>query len=606
MEKPQVSQRPPSGAHSARHATSIELERLSEGATVLPDAKSPGDASLSNKGDGSPADPFCLLPEHEAHVLKRQVETPDGKYGMFSVYRYATTLDTLIIIVSIIMSLAAGAALPAMTIIFGGLQGIFAEFLASHTLTLDEFKKEMSRYVLYFVYLAIGTFVANYVSTVGFLYTGEHITAKLRMRYLESCLRQNIGFFDNMGAGEVAVKITSDANTVQEGISEKVGLFFNSLATLITGFLIGFIISWKLTLILSATFVAQFINTAIGASFIIKYGMSMGVAFAQASSLAQEVLSSIRVATAFGSQDRLATKYDGYLAISQKWGTRMKMAVGMMMAVVMSLLYLNYGLGFWQGATFLARGDISMDDMLTTLMSVMLGSFNVGAIGPYFQSFSEATGTAARLLKVIDRKTPIDATSDEGEKLPVVEGRIRLENIRHIYPSRPEVTVMDGVSLDIPAGKVTALVGASGSGKSTIIGLVERFYSPIGGAIYLDGTDINTLNIRWLRQQIGLVGQEPILFAVSIFENIRYGLIGTDYENASEASQREMIVEAAKKANAHEFISQLSDGYETNVGQRGFLLSGGQKQRVAIARAIVSNPKSESITSANFSWFTSF
>lgn len=277
------------------------------------------------------------------------------------------------------------------------------------------------------------------------------------------------------------------------------------------------------------------------------------------------------------------------------------MAVGMMMAVVMSLLYLNYGLGFWQGATFLARGDISMDDMLTTLMSVMLGSFNVGAIGPYFQSFSEATGTAARLLKVIDRKTPIDATSDEGEKLPVVEGRIRLENIRHIYPSRPEVTVMDGVSLDIPAGKVTALVGASGSGKSTIIGLVERFYSPIGGAIYLDGTDINTLNIRWLRQQIGLVGQEPILFAVSIFENIRYGLIGTDYENASEASQREMIVEAAKKANAHEFISQLSDGYETNVGQRGFLLSGGQKQRVAIARAIVSNPKSESIISANFS-----
>jgi ATP-binding cassette, subfamily B (MDR/TAP), member 1 len=229
----------------------------------------------------------------------------------------------------------------------------------------------------------------------------------------------------------------------------------------------------------------------------------------------------------------------------------------------------------------------------------MLGSFNVGAIGPYFQSFSEATGTAARLLKVIDRKTPIDATNDEGEKLSVVEGHIRLENIRHIYPSRPEVTVMDGVSLDIPAGKVTALVGASGSGKSTIIGLVERFYNPIGGSIYLDGTDINTLNIRWLRQQIGLVGQEPILFAVSILENIRYGLIGTDYEDASEASQKEMIVEAAKKANAHEFISQLSDGYETNVGQRGFLLSGGQKQRVAIARAIVSNPKSKSDVSAN-------
>jgi ATP-binding cassette, subfamily B (MDR/TAP), member 1 len=147
------------------------------------------------------------------------------------------------------------------------------------------------------------------------------------------------------------------------------------------------------------------------------------------------------------------------------------------------------------------------------------------------------------------------------------------------------------VTLDIPAGKTTALVGASGSGKSTIVGLVERFYDPVAGKVLLDGRDISTLNLRWLRQNVALVSQEPTLFGTTIFGNIRHGLIGTQHEDASEEKQQELVIEAAKKANAHDFISTLPEGYETNVGERGFLLSGGQKQRIAIARAIVSDPK---------------
>ena len=150
---------------------------------------------------------------------------------------------------------------------------------------------------------------------------------------------------------------------------------------------------------------------------------------------------------------------------------------------------------------------------------------------------------------------------------------------------------MEDVSLLVPAGKTTALVGASGSGKSTIVGLVERFYDPVGGQVLLDGHDISTLNLRWLRQQIALVQQEPILFSQTIRENIKNGLIGSKYENEPSERQEQLIIEAAKKANAHDFISSLPDGYDTSVGERGFLLSGGQKQRVAIARAIVSDPK---------------
>lgn len=550
-------------------------------------------ALVKEKGNSKDAadDPLSLLPEHEAEILRKQIESPERSYGVGSLYRYATRNDMIIVAISAIASIASGAALPCMTIIFGGLQGVFQEYTALHTMTESEFQKEMAGYVLYFVYLAIGTFIATYISTVGFIYTGEHIAAKIRQRYLESCLRQNIGYFDELGAGEVTTKITADATIIQDGMSEKVGLFIAAVSTFITGFVIGFVKSWKLTLILSSTLVALFINTSIATKFIVKYSTPMMVAFAQSGSVADEVISSIRVAVAFGTQDRLAKQYADHLETSQKWGVKLKICVAFMMAGFMSLLYLNYGLGFWQGSTFLAKGDLPLSDVTTTLMSVMIGAFNMGTIGPYFQAFTQAVSAASKMFNTIDRQTPLDATNDKGMKIHNLQGHIRLENIKHIYPSRPEVTVMDDVSFEVPAGKVTALVGASGSGKSTIVGLVERFYDPVRGRVCLDGRDVSMLNLRWLRQQIALVGQEPTLFAVSIYENIRYGLIGTEYEDASEETQSDLVMDAARQANAHDFISELPEAYETNVGQRGFLLSGGQKQRIAIARAIVSDPK---------------
>lgn len=536
-------------------------------------------------------DPMSLLPQEEADILRAQIETPERKYGVNDVYRYATRNDLIIMFVASLASAASGAALPCMTIIFAGLQGVFQAYLALGTMTFSEFNDEMTQYVIYFIYLALGTFVATYISTVGFIYVGEHITGKLRQKYLESCLRQNIGFFDKLGAGEVTTRITADATTIQDGISEKVGLFISAVATFLTGFLIGFVKSWKLTLILSSTVVALFINTSLWTKYMVKFSGPTMVAFAQGGSLADEVIGSIRVALAFGTQDRLAAQYDGHLAISQKWGVKLKIAVAMMLAGIMSILYLNYGLAFWQGSTFLARGDLPLPDVINTLMAVMVGAFNMGTIGPYFQAFTTAIAAASKMLNTIDRETPLDGMTDEGERIPNLKGHITLQNIKHIYPSRPEVTVMNDVSLEVPAGKVTALVGASGSGKSTIVGLVERFYDPVSGRVLIDGYDVNCLNLRWLRQQIALVGQEPSLFAVSIYENIRYGLIGTEYENTNETKQRELVMDAARQANAHEFICQLPESYETNVGSRGFLLSGGQKQRIAIARAIVSNPK---------------
>ena len=597
-----VNQRPHSRSLRAEdtasaHQPSVEAGGATSEAPLAPANDNRDEASQTDAATPAgeePPDPYSKLPEHQANILRRQVETPQRSYAFWTMYRYATKLDVAIIIVSALASVASGAAMPLMTIIFGGLQGTFQDYMFLETISYAQFEDEIARFVLYFVYLAIGIFFATYISTVGFIYTGEHITTNLRQRYLESCLRQNIGFFDKFGAGEVAVKITSDANRIQDGISEKVGLLISSIATVLTGFLIGFILTWKLTLIMCSVIIALLLNTAIWTICIVKYAMPMAIAAAKASGLTQEIFSAIRVAIAFGSQTRLVQQYDTHLKASQGAGFRMKAAIGMMMAVVMGMMHLIYGLGFWQGSVFLARDEIGIEKMLTALMAVMVGSLTVASIGPYFQAFTDAASTVSHLMFVIDRETPLDGTDTEtGDKPEHVEGHLRLQNIQHIYPSRPDVTVMDNVTLDFDAGRVTALVGASGSGKSTIVGLIERFYDPVQGQVYLDGRDISTLNLQWLRQQVGLVGQEPNLFAGTVYENISYGLIGSKHEHAESAVQREMIVTAARQANAHDFISQLSDGYETDIGQRGLLLSGGQKQRIAIARAIVSNPKSE-------------
>lgn len=580
----------PDGVPSARassHGDSTDNNK--EKAVDL--SKADSKVAQAPKDEAGP-DPFAHLPEREAGILKAQVFTPDVKVGMGTLYRYASRNDLLIIFVSAICAIAAGAALPLMTVVFGNLQGTFQDYFNPHTTTTyDEFTSQLSSLVLYFVYLAIGEFVTAYVATVGFIYTGEHVSAKIREHYLESCMRQNIGFFDKLGAGEVTTRITADTNLIQEGISEKVGLTLQAVATFVAAFVIGFVSYWKLTLILLSTVVALLLCMGSASRFIVRFSRQNIAAYAQGGSVAEEVISSVRNAVAFGTQDRLAKQYDSHLIRAEIFGFKLKSTLGVMIASMMTILYLNYGLAFWQGARFLVDGSVPLSKVLTVMMSVMIGAFNLGNVAPNIQAFTTALGAAAKIYSTIDRQSPIDPASEEGTKLERVVGTIRLENIKHIYPSRPEVVVMDDVSLTIPAGKTTALVGASGSGKSTIIGLVERFYSPIEGTVFLDDVDISTLNLRWLRQQIALVSQEPTLFGTTIYENIRHGLIGTKWENESPEQQRERIFEAAKKANAHDFITSLPEGYETNVGERGFLLSGGQKQRIAIARAVVSDPK---------------
>ncbi|GKT62543.1 LOW QUALITY PROTEIN: multidrug resistance protein 3 [Colletotrichum tofieldiae] len=235
-----------------------------------------------------------------------------------------------------------------------------------------------------------------------------------------------------------------------------------------------------------------------------------------------------------------------------------------------------------------AFADIQVSSVL---FSVIIASTTITSIAPHMVSFSRAATAASELLTLIDRNSSIDPFSDSGLEPREVSGVIDIQGVTFSYPTRPDVQVLEDFSLQVPAGKVTALVGASGSGKSTIIGLLERWYDPLSGTIKLDGTDIRDLNLKWLRTNMRLVQQEPVLFNGTVFQNISNGLVGTPWETAAHDEQMERVKQAAKLAFADDFITELPNGYDTRIGERGGLLSGGQKQRVAIARSIVAEPK---------------
>ncbi|RMZ86376.1 hypothetical protein DV736_g6397, partial [Chaetothyriales sp. CBS 134916] len=548
------------------------------------------DSDITQSHEGREGDAALdQLPEHERKVLKQQLDIPDVKVTYKSLFRYATTWDKILLAVAALAAIGGGAAMPLMTVIFGNLSGTFQGLILGKL--TESFTSILNRYVLYFVYLAIAEFVLVYISTTLFLYVGEHITSKVRQEYLRAILRQNIGFFDKLGAGEVTTRITSDTNLIQDAISEKVGLTLAGVASFFAAFVIGFIKFWKLTLICMSTVVAIIFTMAAGGGLMSGWNKKSINAYAEGGSVAEEVLASIRNAAAFGTQDKLARQYDVHLREAQRWGVRSKAMLACMIGCLLCFIFLNYGLAFWMGSRFLVDGETTLAHILTIIFAVMIGAFSFGNIGPHIQAFTAGVAAAVKIYSTIDRSSPLDPMADTGKKPDEIEGVIELRNIKHIYPSRPEVVVMEDVNLHVPSGKTTALVGASGSGKSTIVGLVERFYEPVEGSVLLDGHPIQDLNLRWLRRQIALVQQEPVLFSQTIRENILNGLVGSKFEHETDEQKMERIIRAAKMANAHDFISSLPDGYETNVGERGFLLSGGQKQRVAIARAVVSDPK---------------
>ncbi|PPQ83491.1 hypothetical protein CVT25_006981 [Psilocybe cyanescens] len=513
--------------------------------------------------------------------------------------------EVFINLIGIVAAVAAGAAQPLMTLLFGRLTEDFVSFTqvvnqaqnnvpgASERLpeVAESFRRSAAKNASYLVYIGVGIFVTTHVFMHIWTYTGEINARRVRERYLRAVLRQDIAFFDHVGPGEVATRIQTDTHLVQQGTSEKVALVANFAGAFVAGFALAYARSWRLALALSSILPCIALAGTVMTVFAVRYKQASLKHVAEGGSLAEEVISTVRTAQAFGTQSILAGLYNFDIQKALKVDMKASVANGAGLGLFFFVLYSAYGLAFSFGTTLVNSGHITGGAAINVFMSILIGSISLALLSPELQAVNNGRGAAAKLYETIDRVPDIDSANPGGLKPEKVEGEITLENVRFSYPSRPTIEVAKGLSIAFQAGKTSALVGASGSGKSTIVSLVERFYDPTHGSVRLDGNDLKALNVKWLRSQIGLVSQEPTLFGTTVKENVAHGLIGTKFEHASEEEKDILIKEACIKANADGFISQLPLGYDTLVGERGLLLSGGQKQRVAIARAIVSDPR---------------
>ncbi|KXH37252.1 ATP-binding cassette sub-family B member 5 [Colletotrichum simmondsii] len=513
----------------------------------------------------------------------------NGLKGFFRIFRYGGPTDYVLEFVAIVAAIGSGVGLAVVNLVLGQFMDIISDYTAG-AISSDEFMAGVSN--LYFVYIGIVRFVLTYIYATIFTYVAFNITRNIRRAYLRSALGQEVSFFDHGTAGSISMQATSSGKLIQSGIAEKLGLVFQNLTTFLAAFIIAFVKQWKLTLIISCIMPALLITMGSVAIPDAMIDSKIFPIYAQAGTYAESILGSIRAVKAFSIESRIIEKYTTYLASARQLGNKKSPLYGVMFGGQYFVIYAGSGLAFWQGIAMVARKEVDgVGTVFTVLFSVIIASTTITAVAPHMVVFSRAATAASKLFALIDRESSIDPFSELGAKPEKVSGTIDIERVSFSYPTRPDAQVLKDFSLRVPAGKVTALVGTSGSGKSTVIGLLERWYDAQAGLIKLDGIDIRTLSLNWLRTNMRLVQQEPVLFNATVFDNIANGLVGTAWATATHEEQMSRVREAAKLAFADEFIVNLPDGYETRIGERGGLLSGGQKQRIAIARSIVAQPK---------------
>ena len=499
----------------------------------------------------------------------------------YELFYFADALDWLCMALGSLSACATGVALPVFMLIFGSLLDEIGKGEGSFQDTINRLAGSMAA-------LGAGAFLASAMQVTFFAYASARQTEKLRATLLRSILRQEIGWFDVNNGGEMATVLSEATNAFQEGTGRRIAEGIQGAAQFTAGLVIAFTQSWRLSLVLiaglpliggSAAALSAVMSDAKGAT---------SAQYAKAGGVANEALGAIRTVASLCAERKFTAVYNVMIEQAEKVGISKSVKLGAANGALFSSAFFIYALAFWYGSKQVADNlecvqaggadCITGGAVITTFFSFLMGAFSLGQLAPSLNAVAIARSCMVRVMGIVKRTPAMDALSKEGKTLASVRGDIEFNVEDFHYPARPLNRVCDNYRLSVKAGETVALCGQSGSGKSTAISLLLRFFDPVKGEITLDGHDLRSLNIKFLRDSIGYVGQEPVLFSGTIADNIRTGKPGaTDAE----------VVEAAKAANAHAFIETFPDKYQTEVGQRGSQMSGGQKQRIAIARAII-------------------
>ncbi|XP_055332371.1 ATP-binding cassette sub-family B member 10, mitochondrial-like [Paramacrobiotus metropolitanus] len=429
-------------------------------------------------------------------------------------------------------------------------------------------------------------FIVGAAANAGRVYLFQSTSARLggeiRNRLYSSLMLKDMTYYDNQKTGELVNRLSNDCWTVGEALTQNISDGLRSLLGSITGVAMMFYISTKLAIVGLLTVPPIAVLGVIYGRFLKTITEKILDAWAESTQVASERLGNMRTVHVFNQIPKERKLYDASVVniLNMQYKEAMAKAGFYGMAglsgnlVVLSVLY--------YGGILLTRGEITVGDLSAFAMYAGYVGVSIAGLSSFYSEMMRGIGASAKVWEIMDRPARISVDDGSVPTAPL-RPRFRLDDVHFNYGSRQEVPVLRGFSLDIPEGSHTAFVGASGSGKSTILSLLLRLYDPNHGKIYLDDTDIRTMSPTWLRSNFGLVPQDIYLFSGSVFENVAYG--------GDASTTMEEVVAACKKANAYDFIQRLPEKFDTVVGERGMLLSGGQRQRLSIARALVKNPK---------------
>ncbi|GMF37045.1 unnamed protein product [Phytophthora lilii] len=501
----------------------------------------------------------------------------DKSLPFLALYRFASPADKLQLVLGAVMAGVNGATFPCMALVFGSAINAFAQADGG----VD--RAAVNRAALDYFLIALALFATDCLAYMLFCHSAERQMKALRAHVFAHMLYMDVSWYDRSDAFELASRITGDTVKIKDGMGQKLSDSIKFTCQFFVGYVIGFARGWDMSLVMACVMPCMVLSLKYMMQLFRKKAVLSQKMYAEAGAVAEETLGSIRTVASLNGEKRAIDKYNQRALLVETSNIQISKRSACVFGCMMASVWLMYAAGLWYGGSKVARAEASPGTVFQAFFGVLMGTISLSQISPNITAVAEAKGAAAAIYKILDTPSAIDASKEDiGDKPTSCAGRIQALNVNFTYPSRPDVQILNDYNVTIEPGQTVAFVGASGGGKSTLIALLERFYDPNEGSILLDGRDIKTLNVKWLRSQIGLVSQEPVLFATTIFENIAAG---------EDNITREQVVAAAKLANAHTFIMSLPEQYDTLVGEKGVSLSGGQKQRVAIARAIVREPK---------------
>ncbi|XP_039142081.1 putative multidrug resistance protein isoform X2 [Dioscorea cayenensis subsp. rotundata] len=515
--------------------------------------------------------------------MERRVENKKKTGSFFksilTIFKHADNIDRLLMVFGFIGAIGDGLAVPVMFFITSKAMNNLGDGNSSHSLSIHRINKN----ALDFLFLACGVFVVCFLEGYCWTRTGERQASAIRVKYLKAVLRQDIEYFDLKVAStsEIINNISTDSLVIQDVISEKVPNFIMNFTMFLGNYAIGFFLMWRLAIVALPTVFLLIIPGIMCGRILMSIARDMREEYSKATHVVEQAISSLRTVYSFVGERKTMEDFSEAMDGSVKLGLRQGLIKGLAIGSN-GVTFAIWSFLCWYGSKIVMHHGGHGGTVFAVGAGVIFAGMALGSGLSNVNYFSEAISAGERIMEVVERVPKIDIDTKEGEILENVHGEVEFKVVDFAYPSRPENLILNEFSLKVPAGMTVALVGGSGSGKSTVIALLERFYDPMHGEVLLDGVNIKKLKLKWLRSQMGLVSQEPSLFATSIKENILFG---------KEDASMDEVVAAAQASNAHNFISQLPQGYDTQVGERGIQMSGGQKQRIAIARALLKSPK---------------